>query len=78
MTKEELYQEIAKLGPEMSAGERMMKYFTGVCIRANIFFVQIKGVSHKFNLTGVKLTSNAVEGIGSRSSEDAPSNLKIK
>lgn len=29
MTKEELYQEIAKLGPEMSAGERMMKYFTG-------------------------------------------------
>lgn len=29
MTREELYQEIAKLPPEMSAGERMMKYFTG-------------------------------------------------
>ena len=29
MTREELYQEIEKLGPEGSAGERMMKYFTG-------------------------------------------------
>lgn len=29
MTRDELYQEIAKLGPEMPAGERMMKYFQG-------------------------------------------------
>ena len=29
MTREELYQEIAKLGPEMSSGERMAGYFGG-------------------------------------------------
>ena len=29
MTREELYQEIAELGPEMSSGERMAGYFSG-------------------------------------------------